>query len=165
MTGRQRAIVKRTSQGQTIAGVSLLGAYTVDKLARVNKLMHDWGDWVVDGKACSGVFGTSAWSAGKPVKATKRPKARRKRDKALVPQPVPHESRIVRPKIPCLRVAYREERVHRIVMNLPESVLPVIYCLYLRCMNYGDTAIVLGITSKKVNRIKRESLKSIDSML
>ena len=144
----------------------------MDNLARVNVLLHAWGDWVLDGKASPGVFGTSAWSEGKPVKAPKKPQTKRKRDdnpscpaKVLVPQPVPHETRQVRPKIPCIRVAYREERIHKLVMSLPESALPVVCCLWVKKRNFGDTAMILGMTSKKVNEIKRESLNAINSML
>ena len=132
-----------------------------DNLARTNKLMHDWGDWVVDGKASPGVFGTSAWSEGRPIRAPKRPKERRRRDKALVPQPVPHETRQVRPKIPCIRVAYLEERIHRLVVTFPESILPIVCCLWVNKKNYGDTALCLGMKSKQVVETKRKCLKFI----
>ena len=137
----------------------------MDNLARVNKLMHDWASYVKEGQTSPGVFQTSSWSVGKPVKSPQRPATRRHNHKPLVPAPVPHETRTVRPKIPCMRIAYREERVHRIVMKLPEYVRPVICCLWLRGDNYGDAAVLLGIKSKQVVRIKRKVLKAIDSML
>ena len=137
----------------------------MDKLARVNKLMHDWASYVKEGQTCAGVFQTSAWSAGKPVKAPQRHASRRHKQKPLVPAPVPHDKRTLRPKIPCTRIAYREERVHRIVMKLPEYVRPVICCLWIRGDNYGDAAVLLGIKSKQVVKIKRKVLKAIDSML
>ena len=135
--------------------------YMPDNLARVNVLLHAWGDWVLDGKAVPGVFGISAWSEGKPVKAPKKPQTKRKKDKALVPVPVPHETRQVRPKIPCMRVAYREERIHKLVMRLPEESLPIVCCLWVNKKNYGDTALCLGMKSKQVVEIKRNCLKFI----
>lgn len=132
----------------------------MDNLARVNKLMWDWADFVKQGQTCPGVFQTSAWSTGKPVKARQSAAIRRKR-KPLVSGPVPHETRTVRTKIPCTRIAYREERVHRLVMKIPDYMKPAICCLYLRGMNYGDTAIVLGVKTKKVAWIRRKVLTFI----
>jgi DNA-directed RNA polymerase specialized sigma subunit len=126
--------------------------------------MWDWADFVRDGRTCQGVFSTSMWPEGRPVESRRTPASRRKQ-KPLVTAHVPHETRASRSKIPCMRVAYREERVHKIVVNLPECVKPIICLLYLQKMGYGDVALVMGMKSKQVVRIKRKSLKYINDML
>ena len=133
----------------------------MDNLARVNRLLFDWADYVKAGRTCQGVFQTSSWPSGRPVEAG----IRRKQRNTLAPVPNPKETRITRPKIPCMRVAYREEKVHKIIMTLPDYVKPIICCLYLMRLGYGDTAVILGLKSKQVVRIKRKSLKVIYSLL
>ena len=127
----------------------------------LNSLMLDWARWMMDGSTSPGIFSTSTWPSGRPVDPRKSPKQHR----PLVPVSNPKETRQTIPKIPCMRIAYREERVHRAIVLLPESFHPVICCLYLKGCDFYDTSMLLGITSKKVGRLRYKLLVSVDNVL
>ena len=130
-------------------------------LNHINGLLIDWGCWLKAGQTSQGVFSTSVWPEGRPVEAHTRLKQR----KPLVPVPSPKETRITRHKVPCLRIAYREERMHRAVVLLPETYHPIICCLYLNGCSFYDTGLLLGTTSKKVGKLRYKLLVSINNML
>ena len=130
------------------------------QLKYVNGLMLDWGAWLKGGMTCQGVFSTSQWAEGKPVAPVRRGN---RRNRVIAPNP--KETRTTRPKTPCLRIAYREERTHRAVIALPTLYLPLICCLYLKGCNFYETSVLLGVTSKKVGKMRYKLLKTIDNMV
>jgi hypothetical protein len=134
------------------------------RLNYIDGRMRDWGFWVLAGQTSQGVFSTSQWSAGRPVEARRTPASRRKQ-KPLVSGSVPHSTRATRPKVPCLRIAYREESMHKAVILLPGFYKPIICCLYLKGFDFYDTSLLLGLSSKKVGQFRHKLLKTLDTLL
>jgi hypothetical protein len=89
----------------------------------------------------------------------------RRKQQPLVSATIPHSTRATRPKVPCLRIAYREEQTHRAVILQSIEFNPIIWALYLKRCDFYDTSILLGITSKKVGKMRYKLLTSIDSVL
>lgn len=150
-----------------MSGIQAVGRLMAN-LARANRLLFDWADWAKAGKTCAGMFQTSQWPTGRPPNRQGMHSSgatRRKRHSPTLP--VPHETRTTRLCTPCMprHYPYLEERVHGIIVRLPDSVKHVIACLYLHGMGYADTAVVLQLTSKKIARIKFKTLQVIDSLL
>ena len=135
-----------------------------ERLSYIHCLMLDYGLWLRDGRTCQGVFGTSSWPEGKPQEGA-GVSTGRKKNKGLVSQSTPKETRSIVPKIPCTRVDMRSESIHDIVLSMPDDVKKVIVCLYLRGLEWRNTCSRLDLTSRKLGELKYKALKKVDSML
>jgi hypothetical protein len=130
-------------------------------------LMLDYGLFIRDGMTCSGVFGTSQWSEGKPKPHTSPAQSRRSRlrRKPLVPPTQPQETRSAHSKTPIIRIDYRSEQIHPVVVAMPDTLKIIICCLYIRGLCFKDTAQALNMTSRQIGKAKHKVLVSIDNVL
>ena len=120
------------------------------RLKYINGLLLDWGLWCREGQACQGVFSTSQWATGKPLDGHKTLRQRN----TLVPMANPKETRTTTSKLPVIRIDYKSEKIHSIVLSLPDSAKPILCCLYIRGMSFGDISLSLGVTSKIIGKVR-----------
>ena len=128
----------------------------------IHGILLDYGAYLREGMTCQGIFGTSNWPEGKP-QAHHAPTRRTK--KPLVPQTQPQETRSSGSRIPRINIDYTSERIHPVIIAMPDGLKLVVCYLYIRGLCFADTAHALNMTSKQINKSRYKVLKVIDTVI
>ena len=129
------------------------------RLNYIHGALLDYGMWVRSGRTCIGVYQTSTWPSGKPVNNPVVKSRRKANSKYSVPTQ-PKETRITISKLPCLNIDKLSERIHPVIIQLPDPLKLVVCCLYIKGLCFRDTGQALNMTSRQIGKSKHKVLKA-----
>ena len=131
-------------------------------LDRLHKLMLDWGQHLRDGRSFPGLFPQS-WpeTTLKPKQVTVCRVGGRRRDKKLVPLPIPLSTR----QKPCSRSPAGSidpvfSRIDSVIIPDTENH-PTVCVLYLMALPFRDATQVLDMTNKQLSKRKYRVLETV----
>ena len=136
------------------------------KLDYLHKLALDYGLWAIGGRDRAGI--AAVWPDiphRSLVEGERQPRRATNGQKRLYPLPQPHSSR-ERPQARPLtgRIETQYTEIHGIAVRQPDQVKNMIVCLYFRGMGFRDIAVVTGMETKRISKLKYKFLDAISGV-
>ena len=135
-------------------------------MGQLHRTALDYGAWITGGRDRAGL--AAVWpemTQGEPHKPLRRSRVP-DLERIGVCATQPHSER----EKPCSKpltgsIDTQCQNIHAIAVRMPESVQKIIVCLYFRAMPFRDVAMITGMESKDVGRLKARFLGAINTIV